>query len=230
MAFPPLHITPNMMSGYGRNYPAPGPQVLAPGKRFGGLREALGYDLHQDPFRIFLTKALSEARKLIVLDSEHQRISVRHSYMAQMDLYRISVVCMACERKWTAQFDPNGIHTSDPNEVEKEVVKRYIAPMVEQILRCSCFEVEQAALLAEWLTRRLVVAGARGMPYVQVLHDAVEAHLCSPKDVDHLLRVMDVVPEWVTLANSGLILPGGWDGAWTLPILHLPDGHPLKTW
>lgn len=195
----------------------------------GSMRTAMNLELGQDPFRLFLGKALSEARHLIVQDSEHQRISVRHAKM-QDEMYRVTISCMTCERKWTTMFDPAGLVSADQEMVEREVVRRWVAPLTEVVLKASCFQVVEAALLAEWLTRRLVAAGAKGMPYVQVIHDAVEARLCSPKDVDHILRVLDVVPEWVTLGSAGVILPGGWDGAWTLPILHLPDGHPLKTW
>jgi hypothetical protein len=189
----------------------------------------MALDTGVDPIRMFLGTALTEARKLILQDSEHQRLSVRHARMND-DHWRITVMCMVCERKWTTSFTPDQIVSSLPDMAEKEIVRRWIAPLVDVICRTSCFEIVEAALLAEWLTRRLVAAGAKGMPYVQVIHDAVEARLCSPRDVDQILRQLEFVPEWVKLGSAGVILPGGWDGAWTLPILHLPDGHPLKTW
>lgn len=238
-----LKVTPNSLTGKGSAaaYAALHHQMMSQMASFGPAPHSFGSSTLRGRapgsslLRNFMFDHKAAMKKIMLEDSDHGDISVRYGWMHDMDQFKVTVVCNVCERRWSAAQDgPSLIRTARldvPQEmIEREFIRRVVAPLTEEVCETSCFGAQQEAMLAEWATRRLHAAGERGMPYVQLVHEAIEARMCTPKDVDETLRKMSFISEWVTLENSGLILPGGWDGTWKLPILTLPPQHPMRDW
>lgn len=182
--------------------------------------------MYGDPVEDFMVAHSDSLKTIIQEDTEHQRVTVRHGWHRAVDSYRVTVICESCEKQWKSSITAQQLYGS----WEKAFISDVLTPLIDEATADDCFGVREAALMAEWVTKRLAAAGERGIPYAQVVHEAVDARLVTPKDVDTVLRTMEFVSEWVTLAHSGIILPGGWNGEWSLPVLYLPYGHPLRTW
>jgi hypothetical protein len=192
--------------------------------------------LYGMPMKQLLKTAGPELAALIEDETEHRKVAIRSAWSDVADMFSITCVCASCEKVFRLNVAARdiakyGIHSTQTYEegarlwVIDELAAFYMLIAVE-----PCYGAREQALLAEWLTQRLAKAGERGMPYAQLIHEATQARMVPPRDADWMLRKLEFVEKWVPLQNSGLILPGGWDGEWTLPILTLPKDHPLRDW
>jgi hypothetical protein len=201
---------------------------------FGGRKQGTLYErTHSNPFVGFWDQDVRPAlRSEIEAGSDHGSLTIFGRWAEHYQQFAIQIHCRSCEKNWRLDTTREELYRLKRDYADWKMawVDQKLAPWHVGICSDACFGPREEALLAEWLTLRLARAGERGMPYVQLVHEAVEARLVPPADVDMVLRKLKFVEEWVKLANSGLILPGTWDGEWTLPILTLPNGHPLKTW
>jgi hypothetical protein len=166
-------------------------------------------------------------KKIIEEDTEHQKVAVRSAWHRQRNQFVVTVVCDGCEKSWTGRQNSEAMQRSVREQWERSFIGDVLTPLIDAAAADACFGIQ---LLSEWVTMRLAAAGEKGLPYAQVIHEAVKQRMCSPKDVDSTLKALSFASEWVTLGSSGIILPGGWDGEWSLPVLHLPQGHPMRNW
>ncbi len=228
-------LTPQMFYQSLPNMFPTGPPSNAVHHYNGALRQqlyngTLRQRMYADPAHEFMEEHGPALKKIIEEDTEHQKVSVRHAWHRQLDRFVVTVVCAGCEKSWTSRQNGEMMVRVLSEDWERAFIRDVLAALIDKAADDACFGIREAAILSEWITERLAAAGERGLPYAQVIHQAVEARLCSPKDVDSTLKALSFASEWVTLGSAGIIMPGGWDGEWSLPILHLPPGHPMRDW
>jgi hypothetical protein len=191
----------------------------------------------------FLTRDDDGLKSFLESEGQHpaEDIVVQSGHDLSRDCYRIDVYCRSCERKWTLDithqyiFNVEQVSSREAQAMQEEAVIRQIVPFLKQIARTLCFRFSLAAELAEWLTKRVAEAGAKGVKYSALVAEAVDMHLCDERDITAMLERLgfrmdfggmkfvatpDDLPTMVEVAHiGGKLIHDGW--------VTLPFDHPL---
>ncbi len=191
-------------------------QMVARGQRSAGSRAArsatygYGYGV-PGPF----SEAVRKLAKGISAESEHD-VYISTRYDTMMDCYIFTAGCTKCRHNWEHAITAKRIREATPDEVVRELI-----PWGAEIMETTCETLEKSQRLAEYITNRLRAAGRDGLPYAQLCHEIIVDELAPGGDVDRILRKMKMDFDWSVEPTSE---------GWLLPVLRLPEGHPLRSW
>ncbi len=136
------------------------------------------------PLYSFLIREDSGLKQFLREEGQHTDVEVKAGHDLARDVYAIDVWCHDCERKWSLDITYHSVSSG----TAEQIVVRQVLPFVKKIARTLCFRFSLAAELAEWLTKRVAEAGAKGVKYSALVAEAVDMHLCAPQDVDAMLE------------------------------------------
>jgi hypothetical protein len=166
-----------------------------------------------------LTGMANRAAATMTRESDHiVGTSVR--WLPENNAIAVYATCQDCKQTETVYATREAILMMRPDELLNQLgseMARWFGHLVE----LPCQGPSEFQVVAEMVTELLAEAGEQGLPFPQLLGMVCKAHPDMKKG-----KVMRGIYR-INLHEDEVDVPGT---PWRLPVMRLPEGHPMRVW